>query len=325
MGDAADSHGILELRPGDGIDEELANQSPLVGFNLSGTRLPLVCVRTWRFDVDNYRNLASALGPDQPIYTASPPVGDTEADFPRDTDAWAEHFSRILGPILDRENLILVGFSYAGIVALHMAEQLAARGRPPLLVNLIDAVMPVAKPRGDARKRTRSQKFVVKLNEGMEISDRESRRKFFVDYAKGEASKVARRRFWDLQNLGRRLVGHEAQIHPKLIKKKLKAITPIDANQMAIRVAYLKSRPVNSTLPVSLYWTEQSQTKLGDSSLGWCMRMMGEFHIYPIKGDHGTLFLPENIGTFAHSLSKELERAAKRASAEAPRKIARRR
>ena len=108
-----------------------------------------------------------------------------------------------------------------------------------------------------------------------------------------------------------------------LVKKKLKATAPIDPNMQAIRVGYLKSRPANSTLPVSLYWTEESQTKLGDSSLGWCMRALGEFHSYPIQGDHQSLFFPENIGPVANALSGELERAGKRASVEAPRKVAR--
>ena len=305
---------ILELRPGDGIDEDTANGHPIVAFNLSGRRLPLVCVRTWRYDVDNYRNLAGVLGPDQPIYTASPPVGSSEADFPRDTEAWVRHFSGILGPILDRENLILGGWSYAGVVALDMAERLAARGRPPLLVNLFDAVMPVAKPRGDARKRTRLQKFVVMLNQGMEISDLAARREFFVDYAKTQTTRFGARSLWNLGNLGRRLLRHPAQPHPDLVRKRLKATAPVDPNMMAVRVSYLKARPANSTLPVALYWTSESQRKLGDSSLGWSMRMQGEFHTYPVAGDHQSMFHPEKIQPFANALLGELERAAKRAS-----------
>jgi thioesterase domain-containing protein len=323
MPDAAESQNVLELRPGDGIDEDTANRSPLVAFNLSGTRLPLVCLRTWRYDVDNYRNIASALGPDQPIYTASPPMGKAELDFPRDTEAWAEHFSQVLGPILDRENLILGGWSYAGVIALYMADQLAAQGRPPLLVNLFDAIMPVAKPRGDSRKRTRFHKFVVRLNQGMEITDRESRRKFFVDHAKNYTIRITRRRFLNLGNAGRRLAGRELKADPDLVKKQLKATAPIDPNMQAIRVGFLKSRPANTSLPVALYWTEESQVKLGDSSLGWCMRALGEFHTYPIKGDHQTLFHPENIGPFADALTGELERARKRASVRAPRRVAR--
>jgi thioesterase domain-containing protein len=313
MADAAGVHNVLELRPGDGIDEDAANRQPIVAFNLAGTRLPLVCMRTWRYDVDNYRNLAVALGPDQPIYTASPPVGTTEAEFPRDTEAWARHFSRILGPILDWENLILGGWSYAGVVALHMAEQLVARGRPPLLVNLFDAVMPVAKPRGDARKRTRFQKFVVTLNQGMEIADPVSRREFFVDYVKGQLNGFAGRRIWDLRNLGRQLVGRPAQTHPDLVRKRLKATTPVDPNMMAVRVSYLKARPADTTLPVSLYWTGESQRKLGDASLGWSMRTLGEFHSYPVAGDHQSMFHPENIHSFASALRGELARAAQRA------------
>ena len=317
MAHSLPAHPVLELRPGDGIDSDTANRAPLVGFNLSGKRLPLVCVRAWRLDVDNYRNIASALGPDQPIYTAGPPAGGkSEMDFPRDTPEWAEHFTRALGPILEWDNLILAGWSYSGVIALHMAEQLAARGKPPLLVNLFDSTMPVAKPRGDSRKRTGFHKFVIRINKGMEIQDPDVRRQFFENYAKDQFHKIIQRRRWELQTLGRRLLGREVESHPDLTKKKLRAMQPIDPHKKAIRVSYLKPRPPNSTLPVTLYWTEESQAKLTDSSLGRSMRMQGQFRAYPISGDHHSLFLPENIGPLTDALSEELERTSKKAHAE---------
>jgi hypothetical protein len=157
----------------------------------------------------------------------------------------------------------------------------------------------------------------------MEISDLKARRDFFVDYAKAQLTGFAGQRLWDLTNLGRRLVGRAAQTHPDLVRKRLKATAPVDPNMMAVRVSYLKARPANTTLPVALYWTGESQQKLGDSSLGWSMRVQGEFHSYPVEGDHQSMFHPENIRSFADALSGELERAAKRASAsiEAPRKV----
>jgi len=296
---------VLELRPGDGVTEATANEAPVVGFNLGGSLPPLVCFRAWRKEVDRYRSLASALGPEQPIYAASPPRGAAPSDFPRTTDEWARGFMDALGPILAREPLLLCGWSYAGVVALHVGELLAADGRPPRLVNLIDTTMPVAKPRGDRRKLGRFHGFVVQVNRGLEIQEREARAEFFRSYAKAEASRILRRYPRKLRRRLRRWTGR-----PPELPGRRPGGPPPDPLKRAIRVGYLKARPAPSRLPVALYWTEPSQAKLGDASLGWSLRMLGEFRCHPIDGSHETLFDPEHVGRLAASLGEELRRAS---------------
>ena len=100
---AIDLPHILELRPGDDIAEAVANEAPVIGFHLDGSLPPLLCLRAWRKEVDRYRRLAEAFGPDQPIHAVSPPRGETVDDFPNGTDAWARHFREGLGPLLERE------------------------------------------------------------------------------------------------------------------------------------------------------------------------------------------------------------------------------
>lgn len=303
---------VLELKPGDGLTEADANEAPVVGFNLSGSLAPLICFRAWRREVDKYRNLADALGPDQPIYAASPPRGAVKADFPRGAEEWAKLFMEALGPLLDREPLLLGGWSYAGVIALQIAESLAAQGRPPALVNLFDSTMPVAKPRGDRHKRGKFHKFIVEVNRGLEIPNPEAQNEFFRAYARGQAIKLHGRGRRQIQSLTRKLLGR----HPALplSPPKKAGHGRSDLLKRAIRVSYLKSRPAPSTLPVALYWTEQSRAKLGDSSLGWCIRMLGDFRCHPIDGNHETLFDRENIDRFAASLGNELRQAARHSS-----------
>lgn len=311
---AIDVSNVLELMPGDGVSEEVANEAPVIGFNLSGTRPPLICFRAWRKEVDRYRSLAAALGPDQPIYAASPPRGDVVDDFPSDTEEWATGFTNALGPLLDRGPLILAGWSFSGVVALHIAETLAAKGHPPVLVILIDTIMPVAKPRGDRRKRGKLHNFIVQLNRSLEIPEPDVRRKFLFKYLKRTFKRILRSRVRNLRSLVRKVPGLAT---PPTRKAPIGERT--DPLQRAIRVGYLKSRPESSTLPVVLYWTEQSKAKLGDSSLGWCLRMFGDFRCYPIDGDHTTLFDPENIERLAAALRDELSRAERRAHELSPR------
>jgi len=309
MTPAGPSPFVLELLPGDGVGEEAANAAPVVGFNLGGALPPLICVRAWRREVQNYRSLAVALGPDQPIFAASPPRGDVEGDFPRDTAAWARFFMDSLGSLLQRDSISLGGWSYSGVIALEIAELLAAEGRPPRLVNLFDSIMPVAKPRGDARKRSELHKLVVAIGRGLEIQDPKVRNAFYRDYARRKSLRATKRLVRRVRSTTRRLVGRDPLPPKALSARKGAKLGEIEPLSKAIRVGYLKSRPKPSTLPVALYWTEQSQEKFGDASLGWSIRMFGDFRCHPVAGDHETLFAPENVGRLASTLEEELRLA----------------
>ena len=310
---STDKPRILELEPGDEIDEATANRTPLVGFNLSGSRPPLILLRCWKHEVDQYRNLALHLGFDQPIVTASPPRVEPGVDLPLQTDAWVDCFTGLLGSHLDRDDLILGGWSYSGIVALAIGERLAVQGRPPKLINLIDSIMPVAKAVGDARKRGGFHKFVIQVNRGLELQDPETRKAFFKRYAELLLRRFMLRRREDAGVLKARLAGKlpAPQISSKRIGKQ-KNPPPIEPLKRAIRIRYLKHRPTLTGLPIALYWTEQSQRKLGDVSLGWSTRALGILHCSSIAGSHASIFDDENIEVLATAMKEELRLAENR-------------
>lgn len=305
---------VLELHSGDGISTTEANQTPVIGFNLSGTLPPLICVQTWRDEVDNYRSLSAALGPDQPIYVASPPTARKKHDFPRRTEAWADFFEQALGPLLYQEELLLGGWSYGGVTALKIAERLDAEGRRPLLVNMFDTLMPIPKHRKNGPKRGKFQKLVARLHSGFQIQNPDDRKQYFRDQAKEQLRHRIVKSRGQLRSVGLRLKGEQ----PTIEIPEPEPSHEVDFLKIAVGASYVKARLEKSTLPVSLYWTQQTKNRCNDASLGWSSRMFGEFYCHPVGGDHVSMFEKQHIGSLAKSLREDLARVTSRLARRRP-------
>ena len=75
---------------------------------------------------------------------------------------------------------------------------------------------------------------------------------------------------------------------------------------MTFWVCYLKYKPRVTTLPVSLYWCEESCThQLGDAALGWSRWLHGPFETHRVPGTHDTLFAEPHLHELASLLKLE--------------------
>jgi thioesterase domain-containing protein len=283
----------------------------VVGINLGGSLPPLFCVRTWSEELEGYRRLARHLGPEQPIYSVSPPAGSKRSDFPANTDQWADFFSARFGDLLERESIALIGWSYAGVVALRMADKLAERGVRVRLVNLIDSTLPLQKPRGDSRKRSEPHRLVVMLERLFQLDSRQAR----LLYARRYAGKLVKRTF---KRVMRRLKALIRASRPPEIASEGAASSIRNRGgrerrmpllMRAIRVAYLKHEVRPTALPVALYWCEASRRRLGDAGLGWTRCLLGDFASRQIEGTHHTLFEEPHVERLARLLSCALRNA----------------
>ncbi|HEU4428378.1 MAG TPA: thioesterase domain-containing protein [Myxococcota bacterium] len=290
---------------------------PLIGFHTKGSLPPLFAVRTWAEEVENYRRLADQLGPDQPIYTVSPPMGRQPSDFPADTNAWAALCLERFGALLEREQVVLMGWSYAGVVALRVAQALAERGADVRLVALVDSTLPRKKPWGSSLKRSELHHFVVAMERMFEIDEPRERRRFFWRYVR----KTPKR--W-LQKARQALLGAPARAGARAGEEagaagedasERSSIASRESREQrapllmrAIRIAYLKHKAEPTALPVALFWTEESRARTGDTSLGWSSVLHGDIEIVRIAGAHQTLFAAEHIAPFARRLAHSLRR-----------------
>ena len=303
---------VFEVTSANALTTEELDSLPLVGFNLSGSLPPLFAVRTWSEEVENYSRLAEQLGPDQPIYSVSPPTGSKPSDFPADTDAWADLCIEQFGALLDRDCIAFTGWSYAGVVALRVAERLQARGVDVCLVALVDSTLPRRKPRGDARKRSEAHRFFVMIERLFELEDAAARRLYFKRYLMkliGRTFKRIRKKVSATREPEPVEQAREREAEPSSIRSTESRESRKPLLKRAIRVAYLKHTAEVTAIPIALFWSKESRGRVGDASLGWSLTLGGDFECCPIPGTHHTLYEAPHVSELARRLGRSLRRA----------------
>jgi thioesterase domain-containing protein len=305
---------VLEVSVADPVSPELVARVPILVLNRGGSLPPLFCICTWTEEMENYRRLARRLGPDQPLYSVNPPTGSKPSDFPGDIDQWADWCIERLGSLVECESMALAGWSFGGVVALRVAEKLEERGVDVRVVNLFDSTMPRRKPRGDDRKRSELHRFAVAFEQLFQFESVGARALFVQRYLRKLSKRLfkkARRGVRSLRHLGRSRApaglpeiespAGALNIRNGSARKQRKPLL-----MRAIRIAYLKYQVRPTSIPVVLYWCEESRSKVGDASLGWSTRLRGSFHSHQIHGVHRTLFEEPQVGLLAQRLERAL-------------------
>ena len=113
--------------------------SPLVGIHLSGSRRPFFCVHPAGGSVLGYAGLSRRLGPDQPFYGLQHPGLDSESRLYTRIEEMASDYLATLRAVQPEGPYLLGGWSFGGIVAFEMAQQLEAEGQKVALLALLDS------------------------------------------------------------------------------------------------------------------------------------------------------------------------------------------
>ena len=125
------------------VQNRLAGESPrFVAMRPTGSRPPLFFLHGLGGDVNEFLDLAGALGEDQPVYgILSPALFDAGAT-PESLEAAAAAVLPWLRRLQPTGPLCLAGHSWGGLLAFETARQvMAAEGKPPF-VALLDSVPP---------------------------------------------------------------------------------------------------------------------------------------------------------------------------------------
>jgi thioesterase domain-containing protein len=120
-----------------------------------GSRPPIYLIHDLLGDVDCYRGLAGALGPDQPVYALLSFSSDLQGL--QSIEGLATSYLTDLRAIDPTGPYILGGFSFGGTVAFEMARQLEEMGEETILVVMIDSWTAAA----DCKLRSREQLSIV--------------------------------------------------------------------------------------------------------------------------------------------------------------------
>ena len=135
-------------------------RSCLVAIQPRGGKRPLFCVHPHGGHVLCYRELADALGPDQPVFGLEARGLDGREEPHASIEAMAAHYLGEIRAVQPRGPYALAGYCFGGTVAFEMARQLVAAGEEVALLALLQTYRRPPLPRGrrvarDLRLRAR--------------------------------------------------------------------------------------------------------------------------------------------------------------------------
>ncbi len=118
-------------------------QSPLVAIQPHGSRRPFFCVHPGSGQVLCYYKLALHLGLDQPFYgLQDPDIYGEDVLYTPPIEDMATHYIEVLRGVQKEGPYLLGGYSFGGIVAFEMAQQLQRQGHEVALLAILDSGSP---------------------------------------------------------------------------------------------------------------------------------------------------------------------------------------
>jgi thioesterase domain-containing protein len=119
------------------------SSSPLVAIQPEGSRPPLFLAHPSGGGVLCYRELACHLGPDQPLYGLQDPSLEGDEEPLGDIEAMAARYIATAREAQPHGPYLLGGYSFGGLIAFQMAQDLIRQGETVALLVFIESMSPV--------------------------------------------------------------------------------------------------------------------------------------------------------------------------------------
>jgi thioesterase domain-containing protein/acyl carrier protein len=123
-------------------DKLKASWSSLVEIQPNGSKPPLFCVHPLGGGVLCYRELAMHLGAEQPVYGLQPKGLDGKQPPLTRVEEMASHYIQAIQAFQPQGPYFLAGYSFGGVVAFEMAQQLQRQGEQVGILVMIDTCRP---------------------------------------------------------------------------------------------------------------------------------------------------------------------------------------
>ncbi|WP_052754408.1 thioesterase domain-containing protein [Calothrix sp. 336/3] len=122
--------------------ETTDNWSPLVEIKSSGSQAPLFLIHPLGGETLCYHHLAKKLDIDQPIYALQPQGLDGKSTPHTTVEEMANYYLQAIRTVQPQGPYFLGGYSFGGVVAFEMAQQLQKQGEAVAQLILIDTCRP---------------------------------------------------------------------------------------------------------------------------------------------------------------------------------------
>ena len=266
------------------ILREKTTSARILYLKSEGTRPPLL----WVHAEPRFRQLASLLGPDQPVLGLQLPK-DHRLPIPyRMEDIAAYHVQTIL-ELQPEGPYSLTGFCSAGIVAYEIAQQLIARGKEVRVVALIDAGNENGLPH-----RSASQRMHLLAHTSW------SERKRLCVELMSMRSRFLKRRIW--------LTFHKLGIDSldQMTRTWAQGAAPDEFLPAAMAAKQYYPRPYPGRVVLFRRGDDLPLGGWKDLKRGWGAVANGGFDAYDVPGGHLTMFHEPNVHALAERLREAL-------------------
>jgi thioesterase domain-containing protein/acyl carrier protein len=268
--------------------------SPLVTLRETGTRSPLFCVHGIGGTVFCYEALARELRPEQPVYGLEARILDRDREAGESIEAIAERYLAAIREVHPEGPYHLCGWSFGGVVAFEMAQQLSRAGASVGALVLLDSPAPLerlrAGPRTDLLGYLDAIADTVRAR-GLDVDPDELRALGAVEARARLAERMAQ-------------AGWFSKAHAEEIVGGMAAT--MNAHERALR-SYIP-RPYAG--PLTLLCARDRDDRGGPvdpSDFDWSPLCAGSLHVHVVPGTHATMVLPPQVGELARVLDRVLD------------------
>jgi thioesterase domain-containing protein len=285
-----------QLAPATEIRDE--SQSTLVAIQPGGTRPALYLVHNICGGIECYDVLAKALGPDQPIYAFR--HASYESEHGLGVQELASIYIRDLLAFDPTGHHLLGGYSFGGLVAFEMAQQLEAIGQRPAMVVMLDTWLP-------------SYRTTLSLGEQAQIFSQNARA-LGLKYIWGKI--LNKRHYWQrlAKNEFLRIAGWACKRigcnPPRLVREARVERVNFESLQ-----TYRPAHYAGYVLHMFCKDRQETLSKRGDPYLGWGILKDAQFEMYPIPFDHSSLLKEPSTFLIAQHLQNILPPSVSMAAA----------
>lgn len=261
--------GLAELMRREGWSPSWSSLVPIQPY---GSRPPFFCVHGIGGTVLRFRDLARYLGNDQALYGLQAKGLDGKQACASSVEEMAADYIRDVQQVQPQGPYFLGGYSFGGMVALEMAQQLRAQGEEVALVALLDTF---------PGRPMSSSELLIKLLR-MPLREKIS---YSIERARRFATYLQRR-------LSRQLPPDLLKVRQACYLAESRYVPKIYAGRITV------FRPSTKSL-----------RSIDDAMGGWNEWCAGGVEIHEISGRHDNMFFEPNVAILAEKLSECLRRA----------------
>jgi thioesterase domain-containing protein len=256
--------------------------TPLVALKPAGSRPPFFCVHAIFGSVFPYHLLAQHLDREQPFFgLQARGLDGREEPFDR-IEPMAERYVAAVREAQPRGPYRLGGYSFGGLVAFEMAQQLARAGEPVSLLAVLGTGAPPFLTPATAELAELGMSYLqesLRLMVGTAVPERDR-----PTFEEGRRQASAKQEQWQ---------------------------TPLQRLAAANSLAQARYAPRPHAGKVTLFVTREQQLLCqADPTMGWWMLCAAGVEVVPIAGNHLDMFAEPQVSDLAAKLERSLGKEA---------------